>query len=69
MSYRGKVVFEEIDEAARYVKVVGKGREKSGSGSATMTMESRLVALQDGFEYTRVRPSRRHREAAAPEEI
>ena len=48
VSYRGKIVFEEIDEKARYIRAVGKGREKSGSGSATMTMESRVIPLDGG---------------------
>ena len=42
ISYRGQVVFEEIDEEAGYVRIVGKGREKTGSGSAEMTMEGRV---------------------------
>ena len=28
--------------------MVGKGREKTGSGSVTMTMEGRVLALDDG---------------------
>jgi carbon monoxide dehydrogenase subunit G len=48
VAYRGKVVFEEIDEARRYVRVVGKGRERTGSGSAEMTMEGRVSALEEG---------------------
>jgi uncharacterized protein len=48
MAYRGKVVFEEVDDAQRYVRMEGKGREKSGSGTATLTMESRVIALEDG---------------------
>lgn len=48
VAYRGKVVFEEIDEARRYVRVVGKGRERTGSGSAEMTMEGRVSALEGG---------------------
>ena len=48
VAYRGKIVFEEIDEKARYIRAVGKGREKSGSGSVTMTMESRVIPLDGG---------------------
>jgi hypothetical protein len=48
MAYRGKMVFEEIDDAQRYVRMVGRGREKSGSGTASMTMESRVLAREDG---------------------
>jgi len=48
VSYRGKLTFEEIDADRRYVRMVGKGREKTGSGSVTMTMEGRVLALDDG---------------------
>lgn len=48
VSYRGTISFEEIDEERRYLRMVGKGREKSGSGSATMTMEARVLALDGG---------------------
>ena len=48
MSYRGKITFAERNDAARYVRMVGKGREKSGGGSATMTMEGRVLPLPDG---------------------
>lgn len=48
VSYRGKLTFEEIDADRRYLRMVGKGREKTGSGSVTMTMEGRVLALDDG---------------------
>jgi len=48
IAYRGKIVFEEIDDSARYIRAVGKGREKSGSGSVTMTMESRVIPRDGG---------------------
>jgi uncharacterized protein len=48
MAYKGKAVFEEVDHEARYVKIVGRGREKSGSGTASMTMESRVTATESG---------------------
>ena len=48
MSYRGKVVFEEVDEERYFVRIVGKGQEKTGSGTATMTMESRVTATDGG---------------------
>ena len=48
VSYRGKLTFEEIDADRRYVRMVGKGREKTGSGSVTMTMEGRVLVLDDG---------------------
>lgn len=46
--YRGTATFQEIDEERRYVRVVGRGREKSGSGTVSMTMESRLEEHDDG---------------------
>jgi carbon monoxide dehydrogenase subunit G len=46
--YRGTAVFEEIDEERRYVRIVGRGREKSGSGNASMTMESQVEGIDGG---------------------
>ena len=46
LSYKGRVVFEEIDEAERHVKIVGTGRERTGSGTATMTMYSRVESAE-----------------------
>lgn len=46
--YRGTATFEEIDEERRYVRVLGRGREKSGSGTVSMTMESRVEERDDG---------------------
>ncbi|MBT8487675.1 MAG: SRPBCC family protein [Gemmatimonadetes bacterium] len=48
VAYRGTAVFEEIDEDRRYVRVVGQGRERSGSGNASMTMESRVEGAEGG---------------------
>jgi uncharacterized protein len=48
MAYRGKVVFEEVNNERRYLRMVGKGREKSGSGTASLTMESSVTALEGG---------------------
>jgi uncharacterized protein len=48
VSYKGKVVFDEINEAERFVRMTGRGREKAGSGTASMTMESRVTALDGG---------------------
>jgi carbon monoxide dehydrogenase subunit G len=47
-SYRGRVVFEEVDEAARTVRIAAEGRESTGSGSARATMSSRISRLPDG---------------------
>jgi uncharacterized protein len=48
MAYRGTAVFEERDDEACYVRIVGRGREKSGSGTVSMTMESRVEASPEG---------------------
>jgi carbon monoxide dehydrogenase subunit G len=46
-SYKGRVRFEEVDEAGRLVRMTAEGRE-SGGGTAKGTMSSRLTALGDG---------------------
>jgi carbon monoxide dehydrogenase subunit G len=48
VAYQGTIELTEIDEAARRVQMVGKGKEKGGAGSAKMTMESRLEPQDDG---------------------
>ena len=48
VSYRGTIKFTEVDNEARLVRMVGKGREKGGAGSATMTMESRVTEIPTG---------------------
>jgi carbon monoxide dehydrogenase subunit G len=47
-SYRGRARFEELDAAARTVRMSGEGQESSGGGSARMRMASTIVALPDG---------------------
>jgi len=48
VSYRGTAVFEEVDHERRCVRIVGRGREKSGSGTVSMTMESRVEDAEGG---------------------
>lgn len=48
VTYRGRMVFEEVDEEARRVRMGGKGRESTGSGSATMSMVGTVAATGDG---------------------
>lgn len=48
VAYRGTAVFEEIDPERRFVRIVGRGRERSGSGTASMTMESRVEESPEG---------------------
>lgn len=47
VSYDGTMEFVTIDDETRRVEMVGKGREKGGAGTATMTMEGRVEALGD----------------------
>jgi carbon monoxide dehydrogenase subunit G len=51
-SYDGRVTITGRDDAAHVVSMVGEGRERSGAGSAKMTMTSRLTRLSS--EATRV---------------
>jgi carbon monoxide dehydrogenase subunit G len=48
VSYAGRAHLEEVDAAARRVRMAGEGREKGGAGAARMTMESRIAPLPDG---------------------
>lgn len=48
VAYQGRVVLEEVDAATRSLRMVGRGREKTGSGAAEMTMEGRVLATPDG---------------------
>lgn len=47
VSYRGTATFEAVDAGARTLRVKGKGREKTGAGSAEMTMQATVVG-KDG---------------------
>lgn len=44
-SYRGKLRFERLDEAAGEAELSGSGQETKGKGGAEMRMTSRVVAL------------------------
>lgn len=48
VAYKGTAVFEEVDDERRYVRIVGRGRERSGSGNVSMTMESRVEDADGG---------------------
>lgn len=50
VSYRGRVRLVEVDAAARRVRMEGDGRESTGTGSAKMTMESRVAEAAGGAE-------------------
>ena len=40
LTYKGRVHLDEVDEAARRVRMSGEGRESAGTGQARMTMQS-----------------------------
>ena len=44
VTYNGRIRIEELDAPARRVKMLGAGRESTGSGSARMTMSSTVSA-------------------------
>lgn len=48
VTYRGRMVFQEVDDGARRVRMEGKGREETGSGSATMSMVGTVGAAAGG---------------------
>src|SRR5215468_5061492 len=47
-TYRGKVVFERLDPAARTAEIVASGQDVRGKGGADMRLTSRLKALPGG---------------------
>ncbi len=48
VSYRGTAEFVEVDASARRLQVRAKGREKTGAGSAEMTMTAQVDAKGGG---------------------
>jgi hypothetical protein len=53
-AYDGKVTITSRDDAAHVVSMVGEGREKTGSGSAKMTMTSRLTPISQALTQVQV---------------
>ena len=53
-AYNGKVTITGRDDREHVVSMVGEGRETAGSGSARMTMTSRLTSLPSGVTEVRV---------------
>jgi carbon monoxide dehydrogenase subunit G len=53
-AYKGSARFQELDVAARLARIAGEGQETAGSGSAKMTMSSRVSELPDGGSEVRV---------------
>ena len=48
MEYRGTVEFTEVNVERRVIRMEGKGSEKRGGGTATLTMESTVHELDGG---------------------
>jgi uncharacterized protein len=48
LAYAGRVQLAEVDAAARRVKIVGTARERAGSDSARLTLDSWLTPLPGG---------------------
>ena len=46
--FKGEVVIEHMDPAAHEIRMVGKGKDAKGTGSASMTITGKLNALPDG---------------------
>jgi len=47
MSYKGKVVVEEVDEAGRSARLAASGKDTKGAGTARATVETRLEPIGD----------------------
>jgi uncharacterized protein len=47
MSYKGKVVIEEVDEAGRSARLAASGKDTKGAGTARATVETRLEPVGD----------------------
>ncbi len=48
MEYHGTVEFTKVDAERRVIRMEGKGSEKRGGGTATLTMESAVHELEGG---------------------
>jgi len=48
MEYRGSTEFTEVDPERRVVRMEGKGRERRGGGTVTLSMESKVHELEGG---------------------
>jgi len=46
--FKGEVVIEHMDAAAHEIRMVGKGKDAKGTGSASMTITGKLEALPGG---------------------
>ena len=46
--FKGEVVIEEMNPASHEIRMVGKGKDAKGTGSATMTITGKLTQQPDG---------------------
>ena len=46
--FKGEVVIEHMDPATHEIRMVGKGKDAKGTGSASMTITGKLTAKADG---------------------
>lgn len=53
-AYDGRVTITGRDDATHVVSMVGEGRERAGSGSAKMTMTSRLTPVSAGVTQVQI---------------
>ena len=49
MSFRGEVEMQDVDAAARTVRLIGKGTDSTGSSAATMTIAARIEPADGGL--------------------
>ena len=54
MSYKGKVVVEEVDEANHSARLAASGRDTKGAGTARASVETRLEPAGDGHTRLQV---------------
>jgi carbon monoxide dehydrogenase subunit G len=54
VGYKGTVVLEEVDEAARSARMAAKGRDTKGAGTANATVRTSLEPAGDGRTRLRV---------------
>jgi uncharacterized protein len=47
MTYKGKVVIEEVDEASRSARLAASGKDTKGAGTARATVQTRLEPVGD----------------------
>ena len=48
MDYRGSAEFTEVDPGQRVIRMEGKGQERRGGGTATLSMEGTVRELEGG---------------------